>query len=134
MSYVPYLKQPPTHTQTGNTLPSETPSTASFSKSSADQASAVKTQIDSDPYGPRQWHSNLVKLGGKNRALNEFSVERIDEDIDQNLVMLHGYVSHVPKATITYFVSYIVLVVRHFWEVFTHSCGVTQVPSHKGKR
>ncbi len=91
MSFIPYLKQPPTHTQTGNTLPSETPATASFSDKDHDKASAVKTHSNSDPYGPRQWHSNLVKLSGKNRALNEFSVERVGEDIDQNLVMLHGY-------------------------------------------
>ena len=91
MSYIPYLKQPPTHTQTGKTVPSETQSTSSFSESSGDKVSAVQTHSNSDPYGPRQWHSKLVKLSGKNRALNEFSVERIDEEIDQNLVMLHGY-------------------------------------------
>ena len=44
-----------------------------------------------DPYGPRQWNSQMVELGGKNRALNEFSVERLDEAHEQNLVMLHGY-------------------------------------------
>lgn len=91
MSYIPYLKTPPTHTQTGKELPSETPSTASFSDSSTNKATPVRTQSNSDPYGPRQWHSKLVQLSGKNRALNEFSVERTDEDIDQNLVMLHGY-------------------------------------------
>ena len=91
MSHIPYLKQPPTHTQTGKELPSETPSTAGFSENSADKASAVQTHSNSDPYGPRQWHSNLVKLSGSNRALNEFSVERVGEAIDNNLVMLHGY-------------------------------------------
>jgi cardiolipin-specific phospholipase len=30
-------------------------------------------------------------LSGKNRALNEFSVERDDEEIEENLVLLHGY-------------------------------------------
>lgn len=91
MSYIPYLKQPPTHTQTGNTLPSETHAVASFSDKTSDKAPAVKTHSNSDPFGPRQWHSNLVELSGKNRALSEFSVERVDEEIDQNLVMLHGY-------------------------------------------
>lgn len=91
MSYIPYLKTPPTHTQTGKEAPSQTPSTASFSDDSVNKATPVKTQSHSDPYGPRQWHSKLVQLSGKNRALNEFSVERTDEDIDQNLVMLHGY-------------------------------------------
>ena len=91
LSYIPYLKQPPTHTQTGTTLPSETPTTASFSNNDADKASAVQTHSNSDPYGPRQWNSTLVKLSGNNRALNEFSVERAGENIDQNLVILHGY-------------------------------------------
>ena len=91
MSFIPYLKKPPTHTQTGTSPPSETPSRASFSESHSDKAPAVKTNSNGDPYGPRQWHSNLVKLSGKNRALNEFSVERTGEDSDKNLVMLHGY-------------------------------------------
>ena len=91
LSYIPYLKQPPTHTQTGTTLPSETPNMASFSNSDADKASAVQTHSNGDPYGPRQWNSILVNLSGNNRALNEFSVERTGENIDQNLVILHGY-------------------------------------------
>jgi cardiolipin-specific phospholipase len=33
----------------------------------------------------------MVELSGKDRALNEFSVERIGEEADQHLVMLHGY-------------------------------------------
>lgn len=33
----------------------------------------------------------MVQLSGKNRALNEFSVERVGEDVEENLVMLHGY-------------------------------------------
>jgi cardiolipin-specific phospholipase len=44
-----------------------------------------------DPYGPRTWHSNLIRLSGKERALNEFSVERDGEPVEENLVMLHGY-------------------------------------------
>lgn len=51
----------------------------------------VRTHSSSDPYGPRTWHSNMVELSGKNRAINEFSVERTDEAIEENLVMLHGY-------------------------------------------
>lgn len=51
----------------------------------------MKTESEVDPYGPRQWHSNLIKLKGKDRALNEFSVERLDEETDENMVMLHGY-------------------------------------------
>lgn len=33
----------------------------------------------------------MVELSGKDRALNEFSVERLGEDVENNLVMLHGY-------------------------------------------
>lgn len=33
----------------------------------------------------------MVQLSGKNRALNEFSVTRSDEPVEENLVMLHGY-------------------------------------------
>ena len=91
MSFIPYLKKPPTHTQTGTIPPSEMPTETPFSENGADEASPVKTHSNHDPYGPRQWHSSLVKLSGKNRALNEFSVERIGEQTDQNLVMLHGY-------------------------------------------
>jgi cardiolipin-specific phospholipase len=91
MSFIPYLKQPPTHAQTGTTLPSDTTPTSSFSDKITDRASAVETLSSSDAYGPRQWHSNLVQLSGKDRALNEFSVERTDERVDQNLVILHGY-------------------------------------------
>ncbi|KAL1648508.1 hypothetical protein SLS58_002263 [Diplodia intermedia] len=39
----------------------------------------------------RKWHSRLVQLGGKDRALNEFSIERVGEEVEHNLVMLHGY-------------------------------------------
>ena len=44
-----------------------------------------------DPHGPRRWYSSLVKLSGKHRALNEFSIERVGEEVENNLVMLHGY-------------------------------------------
>ena len=33
----------------------------------------------------------MVELSGKGRALNEFSVERIGEEVENNLVMVHGY-------------------------------------------
>lgn len=33
----------------------------------------------------------MVELSGRGRALNEFSVERIGEEVEDNLVMLHGY-------------------------------------------
>lgn len=44
-----------------------------------------------DPFGQRVWRSQLVTLSGKNRALNEYSVERVGEAADDTLVMVHGY-------------------------------------------
>lgn len=92
LSHVPYLqKGAPTHTQTGTAPPSDNNLTQVISESNSDKAAPVTTSGANDPYGPRRWYSNLVRLSGHNRALNEFSVERIGEDVDENLVMLHGY-------------------------------------------
>ncbi|KFA67661.1 hypothetical protein S40285_00904 [Stachybotrys chlorohalonatus IBT 40285] len=44
-----------------------------------------------DPYGTRVWRSSMVQLSGKNRALNELSVERVGEETEETLVMVHGY-------------------------------------------
>lgn len=91
MSFVPYLQKPPTHTQTGSAPVSPQQSTMSVNSDPAREARPVRTNSINDPHGPRAWHSNLVKLSGKNRALNEFSVERVGEEVEENLVMLHGY-------------------------------------------
>ena len=91
LSFVPYLQKPPTHTQTGSAPPSANTSTMSVDRSSRKEAEPVRTNSITDPYGPRQWHSNLVQLPGKNRFLNEFSVERTGEETKNCLVMLHGY-------------------------------------------
>jgi cardiolipin-specific phospholipase len=45
----------------------------------------------SDPFGHRIWKTTMVQLSGKNRALNEYTVERVGEQVDETLVMLHGY-------------------------------------------
>ncbi|OLN97564.1 putative cardiolipin-specific deacylase, mitochondrial [Colletotrichum chlorophyti] len=44
-----------------------------------------------DPFGKRVWRSQMVELSGKNRAMNEYSVERVGEEVDNTLVILHGY-------------------------------------------
>lgn len=44
-----------------------------------------------DPFGHRIWRSTMVALSGKNRLLNEYSVERVGEPAEETLVMLHGY-------------------------------------------
>ena len=91
MSFIPYLRQPPTQTQSGTKPPTEVAAASSEPVTDSTKGTAVKTSSNIDPYGPRQWDSKLVKLSGKNRALNEFSVERLQEHTEQNLVMLHGY-------------------------------------------
>lgn len=91
LSYVPYLQEPPTQTQTGSEPPSDTKYSMPISDESSRKAAPITTDPTTDPFGPRRWHSNLIKLSGKNRALNEFSVERVGEKVDQNLVLLHGY-------------------------------------------
>jgi cardiolipin-specific phospholipase len=92
LSHIPYLQQPPTHTQTYSEPPTASPSTASIDNSTSAKATPVTTNSLTDPYGPRTWRSQMVTLSGKNRALNEFSVERTNEPpADQNLVILHGY-------------------------------------------
>jgi len=91
MSFIPYLQRPPTHTQTGSAPVSPNRSSISVNDDPAREATPVRTNSMNDPHGPRSWHSNLIKLSGKDRALNEFSVQRDGEEVHENLVMLHGY-------------------------------------------
>jgi cardiolipin-specific phospholipase len=91
LSFIPYLQKPPTHTQTGSAPVSAAQSSISINDDPSRQSAPVRTNSINDPYGPRAWHSNLIKLSGKQRALNEFSVERTGEEVEENLVMLHGY-------------------------------------------
>ncbi|THY71880.1 alpha/beta-hydrolase [Aureobasidium pullulans] len=91
LSFIPHLQKPPTHTQTGSAPASTNASTQDITKSEDRKAEPVTTSSINDPYGPRKWNSDLVELAGKSRFLNEFSVERIGEHVDNNLVMIHGY-------------------------------------------
>ncbi|KIV97267.1 hypothetical protein PV10_01035 [Exophiala mesophila] len=91
LSHIPYLQKPPTHTQTGSEPPSVNPSTTSLNFSGDAFASPTTTNSITDPHGPRTWYSRMVPLSGKNRALNEFSVQRTGEEADHSLVILHGY-------------------------------------------
>ena len=90
LSFIPYLQAPPTHTQTGSAPPSAAASSSEVMKSPEREAAPAVTGTN-DPWGPRRWSSDLVQLSGKDRYLNEFSVERVDEKVDNHLVMLHGY-------------------------------------------
>lgn len=92
MSFIPYLQSPPTHTQTGSAPASTFPSSADLTAAPPQNPEDhITTSSITDPYGPRRWNSQMVELSGKGRALNEFSVERLGEEVDENLVMLHGY-------------------------------------------
>lgn len=92
LTYLPYLQhQPPTHLQTGKTSNGGSGETASLQSADQSQQGEVAANSMDDPYGPRRWLSSMVQLSGQNRALNEFSVERVGEEADQHLVMLHGY-------------------------------------------
>ncbi|KAK3307466.1 Alpha/Beta hydrolase protein [Chaetomium strumarium] len=53
--------------------------------------SQVQDLAKSDPFGQRTWRSSMVELSGRNRALNELAIERVGEQADETLVMLHGY-------------------------------------------
>lgn len=71
------------------------PTEASEDTSAADDLTRSTSKSaetsEGDPYGPRRWYSSLVKLPGKQRALNEFSIGRAEEQVENNLVMVHGY-------------------------------------------
>lgn len=69
LSYVPYLREAGT----------------------AHDTSQLQDLAKADPFGQREWLSSLVQLSGKDRALNELAIERIGEQVDDTLVMLHGY-------------------------------------------
>jgi len=89
LSFIPYLQRPPTHTQTGAASDTGTGTDAPFPPKHAHDHTTSDSRTD--PYGLRRWNSQMVALSGKDRALNEFSVERLGEHVEHNLVMLHGY-------------------------------------------
>lgn len=91
LSFIPYLQKPPTHTQTGSAPVSTAPSVDDLNAPPQHSEEHVTTNSINDPHGPRRWNSEMVELSGRGRALNEFSVERIGEEVQDNLVMLHGY-------------------------------------------
>lgn len=91
LSFIPYLQKPPTQTQSGSAPVSAVPSSADLVRPAEHAEDHTTTSTLTDPYGPRQWNSQMVELSGKGRALNEFSVQRLGEDVENNLVMLHGY-------------------------------------------
>ncbi|AEO60696.1 hypothetical protein MYCTH_2310203 [Thermothelomyces thermophilus ATCC 42464] len=70
LAFVPYLREASAETVVGSQL---------------------QDLANCDPFGLRVWRTSMVELSGKNRALNELSIERVGEQADDTLVMLHGY-------------------------------------------
>ncbi|KAL7950213.1 alpha/beta-hydrolase [Trichoderma barbatum] len=62
-----------------------------FLKEATTSMGSLSTTDVADAFGTRIWRRSMVQLSGKNRALNEFSVERVGEDPEETLVMVHGY-------------------------------------------
>ncbi|RSL90098.1 hypothetical protein CEP52_014694 [Fusarium oligoseptatum] len=60
-------------------------------KEANDSITNIDTPDRPDPYGTRVWRRTMVHLSGKNRALNEVTVERVGEETEDALVMIHGY-------------------------------------------
>lgn len=91
LSFIPHLQKAPTHTQTGTASATDVSSASDPVAPPQNPEAHTTTNSTDDPYGPRRWNSQMVELSGKGRALNEFSVERMGEQVEDNLVMLHGY-------------------------------------------
>lgn len=60
-------------------------------KEAADSLANPNPSKTPDPIGTRVWRRSLVQLSGKNRALNEICVEKVGEETEETLVMVHGY-------------------------------------------
>jgi cardiolipin-specific phospholipase len=89
LSFIPHVQKPPT--ATGSAPTSRCGSRVDVNKDNETERDSGMISSFNDPHGERRWHVNYVKLPGKDRALNEFSVERVGEEVEHNLVMLHGY-------------------------------------------
>ncbi|CAK7568524.1 MAG: hypothetical protein SEPTF4163_006517 [Sporothrix epigloea] len=85
LAYVPFVREAKAGSQPDLSLATQ--------QRQADGAplSSINSANTKDPYGTRLWRSQMVALSGKNRALNEYSIERVGEDTEETLVMLHGY-------------------------------------------
>ncbi|RMZ79917.1 hypothetical protein DV738_g3041, partial [Chaetothyriales sp. CBS 135597] len=86
LSFIPYLQK---HVDSTPTSPH--PGTEIVTGNHETDTAKGLSNPATDPYGPRTWRSRMVRLSGKDRALNEFSVERPEDKKEQNLVIIHGY-------------------------------------------
>ncbi|KAK1836915.1 Alpha/Beta hydrolase protein [Podospora conica] len=60
-------------------------------EANTEAAQSLNELAKTDPFGQRVWRTSMVQLSGKGRALNELSIQRVGEQADNTLVMLHGY-------------------------------------------
>ena len=90
MSFVPYLQKSPDSTETASTPPLRDSSKASIGSAEGGENPPSGSSVI-DPHGTRRWQLSRVQLSGSQRTLNEYSVERVGEKVDNNLVLLHGY-------------------------------------------
>ncbi|KAG5940408.1 hypothetical protein E4U53_007599 [Claviceps sorghi] len=88
LSMIPYLRE----TVHGLAAASTTTTTTTTTPAALPQgANPSEPEPEPDPFGTRTWRQSLVQLSGKNRALNEVCVERQGEEVQETLVMVHGY-------------------------------------------
>lgn len=88
LAYVPFVREAKAGSQPDLSLKAHQQQAGGAPRTSIGSSAA---QAADDPYGPRLWRSQMVPLSGKNRALNEYSIERVGEAPEETLVMLHGY-------------------------------------------
>ncbi|KAF4541141.1 Alpha beta hydrolase fold protein [Lasiodiplodia theobromae] len=88
LSFIPGVQKPSTAGSATTKGSSSSQSSLASSTGNSETSSSGSTPYES---GSRRWNSQLVQLSGKDRALNEFSIERVGEKVEHNLVMLHGY-------------------------------------------
>ncbi|KAL1887570.1 hypothetical protein Sste5346_010123 [Sporothrix stenoceras] len=85
LAYVPFVREAKAGSQPDLSM------TTQQQQAGGAALSAINSANAEDPYGTRLWRSQMVPLSGKNRALNEYSIERVGEENEETLVMLHGY-------------------------------------------
>lgn len=85
LAYVPFVREAKAGSQPDLSM------TTQQQQAGGAALSAINSTAGEDPYGTRLWRSQMVPLSGKNRALNEYSIERVGEENEETLVMLHGY-------------------------------------------
>ncbi|KUJ17488.1 alpha/beta-hydrolase [Mollisia scopiformis] len=80
LSCVPFLPPLPTNSNVVDVL-----------ESAANLARAIKLHQTIDSHRQRRWELSRIKLSGEDRSINELYIEQVGEEVQNTLVMLHGY-------------------------------------------